>query len=64
MSINRQSWRSPRLVLYAIVFRILCRVALRAGERAPMAAPRQVERLPGSLRKGASPLPLKLEPGQ
>ena len=70
MSTHRQGRRPPRLALYGIVFRIVCSVALRAGEWAPagsrasIGAPDRGEMRHGTLEKGRSPLPLKLEPGQ
>ena len=64
MSTQRRNWKSPRLVLYGLVFRIVCSVALRALEEMPSQPPRQVERRHDAPAKGRSGLPLKLEPGQ
>lgn len=64
MSTNPRMWPSPKLVLYGIVFRFLCGVALRAGERVPIGAPRAPDPCRSPLRKEHSPLPLQLDPGQ
>ena len=74
MSTNRQSRKSPRLVLYGLVFRVLCSVALRAGEgvqegaRAPTGPPfrppKRVEEGHDARPKARTGLPMNLEPGQ
>ncbi len=66
MTTNGQSWKSPRLALYGLVFRVTCNVAQRAGERAQAGAqvPRRMEKGHHAQAKGRSPLPLELEAGQ
>lgn len=68
MSTNPRTRPSPRLVLYGIVFRVLCSVALHAGDRAsicePVHAAHQPDPCHSPPRKGRSPLPLNLDPGQ
>ncbi len=64
MSTNPRTRPSPKLVLYGIIFRVLCSVALRAGGRALVHAPRQPDPRHSPLRKDRSPLPLNLDPGQ
>lgn len=69
MSVNPRTRPSPRLTLYGIVFRLLCRVALHASDRVtipkgqtPVADLSSPCHSPP--RKDRSPLSLELDPGQ
>ena len=64
MPIKPRTQKSPRLMLYGIVFRILCSVALHANGQEPASAPCQQESRRGPLRKERVPLSLKLDAGQ
>ncbi len=64
MPIKPRTRKSPSLVLYGIVFRILCRVALHADGQEPAHAPRQQDSRRRPLRKERVPLSLKLDAGQ
>jgi hypothetical protein len=64
MPIKPQTRKLPGLVLYGIVFRILCRVALHADGQEPDHALHQQEAGRRPLRKERVPLSLKLDAGQ
>jgi hypothetical protein len=60
---------SPKLVLYGIVFRLLCGVAFHASDCAAIAegqvpVPDLLDSRHRALRKDRSPLSLELDPGQ
>lgn len=69
MSINPRTRPSPRLLLYGVVFRLLCGVALQANDRAAIAeeqkpAPDLASPCHSPLRKDRSSLSLEPDPGQ
>ena len=60
---------SPKLVLYGIIFRLLCGVALRASDRATIPwgqapLPDLSDPCHSPPRKDRAPLSLELDPGQ
>ena len=64
MSTNPRTWKSPRLLLYGIVFRILCSVAFHASDGAPSSAAEQRETCHRAPRRDRSPLSLEPDTGQ
>ena len=64
MSTNPRTRKSPRLLLYGIVFRILCSVAFHASDGAPSRATEERDPCHRAPRKERSPLSLHLDPGR
>ena len=64
MPTDPQTWRSPSLALYGVIFRLVSRVAFRANGQGGTRAPHQQEPRHMEARKARAPLSLNVDAGR